>query len=465
MKTLLLSTLFVLSSHLTSAQGIVIGDDGVVRCKGVPIGTIQSILGDDYEVVDRDLLIQRRDEGRDMTKMCVSNITNMSQIFATLPFNQAIGNWDVSSVTTMRGMFRSTPFNQPIGGWDVSKVVSMSQMFDNSAFNQPIATWDVRNVSDFGGMFERSKFNQPIGDWDVASATNMVSMFANSPFNQPIGGWDVVWVTDMTDLFRSSPFNQPIGDWDVFLVTRMNGMFSGSAFDQPINQWCVTKIKFEPASFSTGSPLRAGNKPKWGTCIGSPPKVAQIFPLDGSLDIERTTPFRWRSDTLSTSYQIQIIEGTAPIVIDAVLTDTVFTPTLPLKGNQRYNWRVRGINANRTRNGAPFIGEWSGTWDFITMVDTSIEPLERPLVFDLRQNYPNPFNPSTQIGFSIPLPTHVRLAVYTITGQMVSLIWDGSTPAGDHTATFDGTSVSSGVYIVKMTTPVHTQSRLISLIR
>ena len=103
-KTLLILILMVASGPLY-AQTITIGDDNIVRCKDVPIGTTQTISGDVYEVVGIDLLIQRKNEGKDLTKVCVSNVTDMSGLFKDSKFNQAIGNWDVSSVTDMSQMF------------------------------------------------------------------------------------------------------------------------------------------------------------------------------------------------------------------------------------------------------------------------------------------------------------------------------------------------------------------------
>ncbi len=87
-----------------------------MRFKDVAIGTTQTIFGDTYEVVDRDSLIIRRDQGKDLTKMCVSNVTNMSYLFYkpdgfgqnTFRFNQPIGNWDVSSVTKMSELFMNS---------------------------------------------------------------------------------------------------------------------------------------------------------------------------------------------------------------------------------------------------------------------------------------------------------------------------------------------------------------------
>ncbi len=246
---------------------IYLGGNGItIMCPDVPVGTIGTVDGVEFEVVDRELLIQRRNQGSNLTKVCVSNVTDMRSMFDGTQFYQPIGNWDVSNVTDMREMFRNSTFNQPIGDWDVSNVTDMKYMFQFSPFNQSIGNWDVSSVTDMSAMFGGSKFNQPIGDWDVSSATDMSITFGGSEFNQPIGDWNVSSVTDMSQMFNNSPFNQPIGDWDVSNVTGMNFMFRNTPFNQPINFWCVTRITSEPRDFSTNSPLTEVNKPVWGTC-------------------------------------------------------------------------------------------------------------------------------------------------------------------------------------------------------
>jgi surface protein len=392
MKRVLLTIILLSLTTSLFSQSITIGSDGIVRCKDVPIGTTQTILGDTYEVVDRNLLIQRRDEGADMGLMCVSNVTdmrdmfyrrtvngnisnwdvssvtNMSYMFIYSQFNQPLGNWDVSSVTNMEGIFRESPFNQPIGDWDVSSVTNMQRMFQITDFNQPIGNWDVSSVTNMAEMFRSSKFNQSISNWDVSSVTNMSYMFIYSQFNQPLGNWDVSSVTNMERMFNSSQFNQPIGSWDVSWVTNMSNMFRSSKFNQSISNWCTVNISSEPVGFSTSSPLSTSNKPIWGTCGGIPPspQPEHILPGNNSENVSKTPLISWKADTVSTNYRLQIIEGFDPVVIDTLVTDTSFVPNVVLNGNTQYNWRVRGINENITFQGAPLTGEWSTIWSFTT---------------------------------------------------------------------------------------------------
>jgi surface protein len=241
-------------------------------CENVKPGDKGFINGVEFEAVDNDLIRKRRDERDDMTKLCTSLVTNMSDLFPGITdeknnFNQPIGNWDVSNVTSMQNMFFYSSFNQPIGNWNVSNVKNMEAMFDFTDFNKPIGNWNVSNVTNMGYMFEGSPFNQPIGNWDVSNVTAMSHMFSGSLFNQPIGNWDVSNVTIMEWMFNGSPFNQPLENWGVLQVTDMSGMFNGAEkFNQDISKWCVSKISSEPQLFSFNSPLSPQFKPKWGTC-------------------------------------------------------------------------------------------------------------------------------------------------------------------------------------------------------
>jgi spore coat protein A len=88
-----------------------------------------------------------------------------------------------------------------------------------------------------------------------------------------------------------------------------------------------------------------------------------------------------------------------------------------------------------------------------------------PKNFELSQNYPNPFNPSTEIDFSIPENSHVRLTLYNLLGQEVSTLIDGEIPAGLHKVKLDASEMASGVYFYKLTTKGFTQSRKMVLMK
>ena len=90
----------------------------------------------------------------------------------------------------------------------------------------------------------------------------------------------------------------------------------------------------------------------------------------------------------------------------------------------------------------------------VTDVDDDATPL-LPAQFALHQNYPNPFNPSTNIAFELPIRSDVSLRIYNLLGQEIAQLIDGSTEAGRHSLTWNGTTTSgepagSGVYFYRL---------------
>ena len=84
---------------------------------------------------------------------------------------------------------------------------------------------------------------------------------------------------------------------------------------------------------------------------------------------------------------------------------------------------------------------------------------------ELKQNYPNPFNPSTNIEFTIPNTMDVQLDVYNAVGQRVATLVDDRLSAGTHTATFDASQLSSGMYIYRITVGDHVESNNMTFIK
>ena len=75
---------------------------------------------------------------------------------------------------------------------------------------------------------------------------------------------------------------------------------------------------------------------------------------------------------------------------------------------------------------------------------------DEPGAVTLQGNYPNPFNPTTEISFSVPSATHVKLEIFNVMGQKVAMLADGQFEAGEHTVQWDGSDASSGVYFYRL---------------
>ncbi len=81
-----------------------------------------------------------------------------------------------------------------------------------------------------------------------------------------------------------------------------------------------------------------------------------------------------------------------------------------------------------------------------------------PKEFHLYDNFPNPFNPTTKIAFELPVASKVKLVIYDALGREVRTLTDDEYPSGYIELTWDGrsetgTTVSSGVYFYRISTP------------
>ena len=83
----------------------------------------------------------------------------------------------------------------------------------------------------------------------------------------------------------------------------------------------------------------------------------------------------------------------------------------------------------------------------------------------LAQNYPNPFNPRTTIEFSLPVKTHVELAVYNVLGNKVTELKSEIMPAGEHRIDFDASFLPSGVYLYTLKTSEQTSTKKLMLMK
>ena len=94
----------------------------------------------------------------------------------------------------------------------------------------------------------------------------------------------------------------------------------------------------------------------------------------------------------------------------------------------------------------------AGGQDELVITSTDDDPIaEQPETLELDQNYPNPFNPVTTISFSLPQSDEVTLTVYDVLGREVSTLVDGEElQSGTHEVNFDGSNISSGVYLYRI---------------
>ncbi len=85
--------------------------------------------------------------------------------------------------------------------------------------------------------------------------------------------------------------------------------------------------------------------------------------------------------------------------------------------------------------------------------------------FVLYQNYPNPFNPATNIEYKILKGSEIRFNVINILGEKVFEQNFGYQSAGNYKIDFDGSSLSSGIYLYSIITEENRLSRKMILVK
>ena len=106
--------------------------------------------------------------------------------------------------------------------------------------------------------------------------------------------------------------------------------------------------------------------------------------------------------------------------------------------------------------------DFDGTFEYSQEVEVEVSS---PNEFALYQNFPNPFNPSTKIKFVIPKSSFVNLKVFDILGSEVATLVNEERPAGEYEIEFNAGSLSSGIYLYKISSGDYSETRKLILMK
>lgn len=93
------------------------------------------------------------------------------------------------------------------------------------------------------------------------------------------------------------------------------------------------------------------------------------------------------------------------------------------------------------------------------------EKTDLPLTYNLSQNYPNPFNPTTQIKFSIPEVSNVKITIFDAIGREIAVLVNKELNAGNYTYSWNATNLASGIYFYRMEANGFSQIRKMMFIK
>ncbi len=86
-------------------------------------------------------------------------------------------------------------------------------------------------------------------------------------------------------------------------------------------------------------------------------------------------------------------------------------------------------------------------------------------MYKLHQNVPNPFNSSTQIFYEIPKAVNVKLNVFDIQGKEVKTLVNKKLTPGIYQVDFDASSLSSGIYFLKIEAESYSDTKIMILVK
>jgi hypothetical protein len=120
-----------------------------------------------------------------------------------------------------------------------------------------------------------------------------------------------------------------------------------------------------------------------------------------------------------------------------------------LQSNTKYYYRLRQ-------------NDFDGKFSFSQIIEVDIDA---PKDFNLEQNYPNPFNPSTNISFTLPYASVVKLSIYNQLGEKVDQLVNQSLEAGSYIYNWNAKNNSSGIYVVELQADGYKASKKMMLMK
>jgi len=349
------------------------------------------------------------------------NVTSTTTFHLTLSNSSGTVSYSATvsvSSPAPTGTFTASPASLPSGGGTVS-LSWTSQNATSASINQGVGSVSVsgtRSVS----VTSTKTFQLTLtgsGGTKTYTATVTVAAPAGSP----------------TGTFSATPSSLPSGGGSVTLSWTSQNATSAS-IDQGIGSVPVSGSHTVNVTSTTTFDLALTNSTGTQTYSVTVTVSAPVGLPTGSLSADPvslpsgggTVTLSWTSSGATSA---SIDQGIGAVALQGSVTETLTATTV---------FTLTLANANGT-----------STYAVTVEVDNSSAPGETPKDFTLDQNYPNPFNPSTKISFSLPRDVDVRLAVYNLLGQEVSLLVSGYLLAGPHQVVFEVKSLPAGMYFYR----------------
>ena len=178
-------------------------------------------------------------------------------------------------------------------------------------------------------------------------------------------------------------------------------------------------------------------------------------PVNLTANVDSLIKLNWNKNTEADFSYYNVYRDTAfNFTVDstklvASVTDTFYSHTFPSNVETLYYKLTAVDNQGNESNPSEQVSA------ILVSVTNEWVPVNNYILY---QNYPNPFNPSTKIGYKLKERGYVKLYVYDIKGELVSVLVNQVQEAGYYEVEFSATvshsgevrNLSSGVYIYQI---------------
>jgi chitinase len=105
------------------------------------------------------------------------------------------------------------------------------------------------------------------------------------------------------------------------------------------------------------------------------------------------------------------------------------------------------------------------TGSTLEVINVPVNESEVPKTYVLENNYPNPFNSSTTIRYYVFQKATIRLEVFNILGEKISILMDQEQEIGWQRIIFEAKEFPSGIYFYQLSAPSYSNKGKMILIR
>lgn len=250
----------------------------------------------------------------------------------------------------------------------------------------------------------------PVKDFNIKWSAVAIATSYNLKVNA--GPFTAINAPNLTDTFYKVTNALGDGKKHTWSTNSVNSS-GGSAYSA---SWSFTTILLAPDS------LKA---------VNIAPKKVSLSWVDKSANEQTYYILRKKSSDVNYS------------AIDSIASNSTAYTDSTVEANINYLYKVYCINSVASSDSSNEVSIKP-----VTAVSGSNSIL--PQEYSLSQNFPNPFNPKTTIKYALPFESEVKLAVYNLLGEVVKELVSGVQNPGFHEVDFDASSISSGVYLYRI---------------